>query len=94
MIIAERAVVSFSSSADPISGGPGSADRHSPPAGPETQDVPHHQLRLLPYVVFQAMIVTCGSAAEMGASLISPPWYTSGKSRFDRNSDLPETTIR
>ncbi|MBX4769112.1 hypothetical protein F3K25_26615 [Klebsiella pneumoniae] len=39
MIIAERAVVSFSSSADPISGGPGSL--RTPPArsGPTTQDV-------------------------------------------------------
>ena len=78
---------------DPKTLSPGSPDRHSPSAGPETQDVPHHQLRLLPYVVFQAPIVTHSSVAENSDMIISPPWYTSGKSRFDRNSDLPETTI-
>ena len=79
---------------DPKTLSSGSADRHPLPTGPETQHVPYHQLRFLPYVVFQALIVTCRSAADNGALLIFPPWYTSGKLLYARKSDLPETAIR
>lgn len=80
--------------ADPKTPGSGSADRHPLPTGPETQHVPQPQLKLLPYVVFQALIVTCRSAADNGALLIFPPWYTSGKLLYARKPDLPETAIR
>lgn len=79
---------------DPISGGSGSADRHPLPAGQETQYVTYPQLEFIPYVVFQALIVTCRSAADNGALLIFPPWYTSGNLLYARKPDLPETAIR
>ncbi|MFG0645158.1 hypothetical protein [Leclercia adecarboxylata] len=64
---------------DPKKGSPGSADRHSPPAGPETQHVPRYQLRFLPYVVFYGLFVSRRAAADNGDMFISPSWYTSGK---------------
>lgn len=66
--------VSFFFCGDPKITSPGSADRHSPPAGQETQDVPHHQLRLLPYVVFRPYFLTRRAAADIAALLIPSPW--------------------
>jgi hypothetical protein len=79
--------------ADPISGGSGSAGTPPARSSVETQYVPRRQLLLLLYIVFQTLIVTCRLAADNGALLIFPPWYTSGKLLYARKPDLPETAI-
>ncbi|MBZ1981857.1 hypothetical protein KFB45_25690, partial [Klebsiella pneumoniae] len=58
----------------------GSRDRHPPPGGHETQDMPHCQLRFIQYVVFHSLIVSWHSGAENCHMIIFPPWYTSGNS--------------
>ncbi|HHM0450874.1 hypothetical protein ACKEM0_23255 [Escherichia coli] len=70
MIIAERAVVSFSSSADPISGGDGSADPSLPSAGQISQDVVFIPADITLYVVFIPVFASQSSAAEKITSLI------------------------
>lgn len=79
---------------DPKTPSPGSADRHLPLTGPRTQYVPRCQLRFCLYVVFQALIVTCCSAAFEGALLISCAWYTSGNRGIEEKSDHHATGFR
>ncbi|EOZ4641714.1 hypothetical protein ACQRKX_004738, partial [Enterobacter cloacae] len=62
--------------------------------GEETQHVPLPQLLMTLYVVFRTLIVTCCPAADIAALLIPSPWYTSGKSKYARKSDLTGTTIQ
>nr|QBQ66637.1 Hypothetical protein [Leclercia adecarboxylata] len=56
--------------------------------------MPRLQLLFLPYVVFHPYPVTVRSPSEKGASLIPPPWYTSGKLSYAGKSDHTGTVIR
>ncbi|EQA2664111.1 TPA: hypothetical protein ACI7LL_004820, partial [Escherichia coli] len=62
--------------------------------GQETLHMPLIQLNYLLYVVLIPLSLTRRAGPEKTASLIPCAWYTSGKSRIDKKSDLPETAIR
>lgn len=63
-------------------------------SGPMTQHVPLRQLHFLLYIVFTPCPVTARSPPEKGGVVIPCAWYTSGKLKYARKSDLPETALR
>ncbi|ENZ9096013.1 hypothetical protein ACHCAI_004026 [Enterobacter asburiae] len=79
---------------DPKKGSSGSSSAPTAHSGAQTQHVPLIQLLFLPYLVLLPLSVSRRAAAENSASLIPWPCYTSGKFKYDRESDLTGTAIR
>lgn len=80
--------------ADPKKASYGSPRTAPARSGAETQYVPLRQLMFLLYVVFIPCPVTGRSAPKKGGVVIPCAWYTSGKLRYARKSDLTGTVVR